>query len=212
MDSGSSNSFINSNSGLTQHLSTHNILPIRLHLMDGTSNSVITQALDLPICFPTREIQNLTFFVTSLDQGCTIVLGYCWLTCFNPLIHCVWGHIFFCQPSQPEARTSPSVKILLSAPTPALPNSVPEPEKPLLPVNWKPPRVMLINASMFAYACKLKGTQCFQLQISLPEVAGHSVTTSTSVNLSMLPEEYHDFMDMFSKSKAGKLADHEGSA
>ena len=24
----------------------------------------------------------------------------------------------------------------------------------------------------------------------------------------MLPEEYHDFADMFSKSKAGKLADH----
>jgi len=28
------------------------------------------------------------------------------------------------------------------------------------------------------------------------------------VNLSQLPEEYHDFADVFSKTKAGKLAEH----
>ena len=80
MDSGSSDSFIDSEFVQTQHLSTHNIPPIRLRLMDGTSNSVITQALDLSVCFPTGETQNLTFFVTLLDQGCTIVLGFHWLT------------------------------------------------------------------------------------------------------------------------------------
>ena len=35
------------------------------------------------------------------------------------------------------------------------------------------------------------------------------MTTSTPVDLSMLPEEYHNFVDVFSKSKAGKLADHQ---
>ena len=34
------------------------------------------------------------------------------------------------------------------------------------------------------------------------------MATSAQVNLSTLPEEYHDFVDVFSKSKAGKLADH----
>ena len=34
------------------------------------------------------------------------------------------------------------------------------------------------------------------------------MTTSAPVDLSTLPEDYHDFMDMFNKSKAGKLADH----
>jgi len=29
------------------------------------------------------------------------------------------------------------------------------------------------------------------------------------VNLSKLPEEYHKFVDMFSKTKAGKLAKHQ---
>src|SRR5882672_3350112 len=49
----------------------------------------------------------------------------------------------------------------------------------------------------------------FQLWISLPKVTGHSVTTSEIlVDMSAVPEDYHDFVEMFSKSKAGKLADH----
>ena len=73
VDSGSSDSFIDSDFVRTQHLPTRNIPPIRLRLMDGTSNSVITQALDLPICFPTRETQNLTFLSlrwTKVAQLC----------------------------------------------------------------------------------------------------------------------------------------------
>ena len=34
------------------------------------------------------------------------------------------------------------------------------------------------------------------------------MATSAPVDLSTLPEEYHDFADMFSKSKAGKQTDH----
>ena len=61
---------------------------------------------------------------------------------------------------------------------------------------------------MYACACKLEGTQHFQLRISLPEVTGCS-TSSTPVDLNTLLEDYHDFTDMFSKSKAGKLAEHQ---
>ena len=61
---------------------------------------------------------------------------------------------------------------------------------------------------MHAHACKLKGTQHFQLRISLLEVTGH-LTSSTPVNLNVLPEDYHNFADVFSKSKAGKLAEHQ---
>ena len=34
------------------------------------------------------------------------------------------------------------------------------------------------------------------------------MTTSTQVDLNALPEDYHDFADVFSKSKAGILAEH----
>src|SRR5882724_9667131 len=41
-------------------------------------------------------------------------------------------------------------------------------------------------------------------------VTGHSVTTSeTNIDMHTIPEDYHDFADIFSKSKAGKLADHQ---
>ena len=145
VDSGSSDSFIDSTFVNIHHLLTHSVLPIKLQLMDRTLSSVITQSLDLPIHFPTREIQNLTFFVTLLDQGCTIVLGYHWLTHFNPMIDWVLGHISFCQPLQPEAKMSPLVEPPIEAFLPlASPQSVPEttsPEtsEPLPPVNNRKP-------------------------------------------------------------------------
>ena len=168
-------------------------------------HSVIGSAY--PISY--QEIQNLTFFVTPLDQGCMIVLGHHWLTCFNPTIDWVLSHIFFCQPPQLEAKTSPPVETFpSSAPLSSPEITSPETSEPFLPVNSrKPPQVTLINASMYACACKLEGTQCFQLRISLPDVTGH-LTSSTPVSLNVLLEDYHNFADMFSKSKAGKLADH----
>jgi len=105
----------------TQHLPAYGILPIKLWLIDRTSNSIILQALDLQIHFPTRKSQTLTFYITPLDQSCTIVLGYCWLTHYNPLVDWVLGSIFFWQLSQHESKSSPSVKTLTSsAPLPRL--------------------------------------------------------------------------------------------
>ena len=138
-----------------------------------------------------------------------IVLGHHWLTHFNPTIDWVLGCISFHQTSQPETKMSPPVETLPSlAPLSSLEITSPETSEPFLPVkNRKPPQVTLINASMYAHTCKLKGTQHFQLRISLPEVTGQS-TSSVPVDLSALLEEYHDFADVFSKSRAGKLADH----
>jgi len=58
VDSGSSDSFIYSVFVQTQHLPAYGIPPIKLRLIDGTSNSVISQALDLQIHFPTGESRN----------------------------------------------------------------------------------------------------------------------------------------------------------
>jgi len=70
-------------------------------------------------------------------------------------------------------------------------------------------RVTLINAAAYSHTSKLEGSKCFQLWVSLPKVTGHSTTNSKlPVNMSAVPKDYHDFADVFSKYKAGKLANH----
>src|SRR5882672_7722872 len=126
-----------------------------------------------------------------------IVLGYCWLTHYNPSIDWVLGSIFFQQLSQHKSEISPSVETLpLSAPLPNIRDSVPELSKSVPPVNpRKPPEVTLINATTYSHTSKLEGSKCFQLWISLPEVTGHSTTTSEQpVNMNSVPEDYHDFV------------------
>jgi len=88
---------------------------------------------------------------------------------------------------------------------------VPDIPNPVLPVIPQiPPTVTLITASAYSHASKLEGLDCFQLWISLSEVTGHSATTSeTKVDMSTIPKDYHDFLDIFSKSKASKLAEHQ---
>ena len=71
------------------------------------------------------------------------------------------------------------------------------------------PRVTLINAKAFKRESMMQGSQCFHLQVTTPEATGQLVSASlVTVNLDGVPEEYHDFVDVFSKTKAGVLADH----
>jgi len=108
--------------------------------------------------------------------------------------------------SSPPIKTHPSV-VPLSKP----PDPVSEFMKPTPVVEtWKTLGVTLINAAAYSYASKLGGSKCFQLWVSHPKVTSQSMTTSeTMANMSNVPEEYHNFMDVFSKLKAGKSAEHQ---
>ena len=94
---------------------------------------------------------------------------------------------------------------MMVKPEPALPEAS--------PADWTKPgvtlRVTLINAKVFRCESTMQGSQCFCLQVATPEATGQLVSMSlVTVNLDRVPEEYHDFADVFSKTKAGVLADH----
>src|SRR6266481_3387196 len=126
VDSRSSDSFIDSCVVEIHHLAAYTIPPVKLHLIDGTCNSIITQALKMHICFPSGETHYIMFYVTPLDLSCTIVLRHCWLTQHNPLIDWVKSSIVFRNTPSKTIRTPPKV----AKPTPEPPaQAIPAPGK-----------------------------------------------------------------------------------
>ena len=64
---------------------------------------------------------------------------------------------------------------------------------------------MIISAPALLQALQLSGSKIFALQF-YSTVQAKSTTISKKINLSSIPEEYHEYADVFSKSKAETLA------
>ena len=152
---------------------------------------MISESVRLPVRFPTGEEMNIDFFVTPLDPSCVVVLGYDWLTRYNPLIDWVKADITF-RPTNPTSVASPG--------TPALKANIPS----------APPSISLVNAAAFMKASKLEGSVMYKIQLSdLPDsLSARSAQIGSPPDLSNVPSEYHEFTDVFSKAKADKLAEH----
>ena len=185
-------------------LPTSSVPPIELRLFDGTSNSVITQSVQLPVTFPTGESMTISFYLTPLDLSCSVALGYNWLACYNPLIDWVLGSINF-QPqllgSSPLTPTSSARAATVPLQTSA---SVEAPNTSIPTL-----KISMIGAATFMHACKCLGTQCFSLHLSESLLSAKCASVSDEVpDLSTIPKEYHDYANVFSKSEASKLALH----
>ena len=139
-----------------------------------------------------------------------MVLGYNWLTRYNPMIDWVLGRIIF-RPQLLDASIPTPTSSARVASLPPQKTSVSD-ETPTFDTSGtsdSAPSVSLIGAAAFMRACKLPGTQCYRIQLSDPTTSAMSASVSDDVpDLSQVPAEYHDFADVFSKSKAFTLAPH----
>ena len=148
----------------------------------------------------------MLIFVTPLDLSCSVVLGYNWLTCYNPLIDWALGSIIF----HPQLLDPSFLKLMSSARAAKLPpqNSSISSETLKLPASA--PSVALIGTAPFMQLCKLQGMQTFCIHLSDISISANSASISKeALDLSNIPEEYHDFANVFSKAKAEKLALHQ---
>ena len=208
VDSRSSNCFIDTTFVNEHAILSYPVPPLQLRLFDGTTNSTITQAIDLSVRFQTGDITLMTFYVAPLDGSCSLVLGHNWLTCYNPLIDWVLGSTSFC--SSGQNISAPPSSSLQPPDLPPLATPIPSDTPPSFSQR-KAPSIMIISAPAFALARHLEGSIQFSLQIRPQEsdLCSASITSeSESSELSGVPPDYHDFADVFSKSKADTLAPH----
>ena len=220
VDSGSSHCFIETKFVREHSLVTLAVDPLPLSLIDGSVNTVISEAVTIPVRFPTRETLQITFYVTTLDSTCSVVLGHNWLTRHNPLIDWVLGTVSFRKTKQEENRHGFASARFTQASTPTSePISEPasEPSASTAPPNvtdsQPKPSVSLISAAAFARAVKLEGSKVFALDLTTPELRARGVSPGIfedqePENLNGVPAEYHDFADVFSKKRADTLAPH----
>jgi len=194
------------------NITTYSIPPITLRLFDGTSNFVISQAVNISVQFPASgDVTPMTFYLTLLDSECSIVLGHNWVTRYNPLIDWVLSSLTFwtpagsllAPPSTPSPVPSGNPDSSLSGQsTPGLAPSVDTPV-------CTPPHISLINAAAFMHACKLEGSTKYQLQLHPSDSAkACSSSASTPPDLDIVPLEYCNYVDVFSKTKASELPPH----
>jgi len=212
VDSGSTHCFVDIQLAHKNNISTYSIPPITLRLFDGTSNFVITQAVHISVKFPRfSDVTPMTFYLAPLDSECLLVLGHNWLTRYNPLIDWVLSSLTFRTPAgsllAPLSTPSPvqSGNPDSSLSSQSTPGPVPSVNTPVC----TPPHISLINAAAFVRVCSLEGSTKYQLQLRPSDSAkACSSSASTLPDLDIVPPEYHNYADMFSKVKASELPPH----
>jgi len=184
-------------------------------LFDGSSNSTISEIANLPIIFSTGDCMNLNFYVTPLDSSCSLVLGYNWHAQHNLLIDWVNGLINFrpslqenLAPSRVTANTPLASPSFLDASLQSSDSAVSIPASETSMSNSERPNIAIIGAAAFLCASKLLGSHNFELCLHSSDIQANSAKLVETPDLSNVPSEYHEFADVFSKTKAEVLPSH----
>jgi len=219
VDSGSSHCFVDPAFIDSNSLPFYEIPPVILRLLDGSVGAMITHAADIIVRFSTNDIITVSFYITKLDSSSAFVFGHNWLHRYNPSIDWSASQILYFRklpPSVPSSAPSGPNVSLEDSPVSSAPSaSVPKPSvssdsdsssDPL--GNSSLPSVSFINAAAYARLARIKGNTIFTVTISNSDsIAGCSAKTD-SADLSGIPEDYHEFADVFSKSEASSLPPH----
>src|SRR5258708_14444540 len=89
LDLGSSHCFVDKLFAKKNKLSLSKLpSTIPLRLFDGSTRNSVSHKTTIPLTFSTGETHRMEFYVTKLDKGYSIVLGYDWLVCHYPSIVC----------------------------------------------------------------------------------------------------------------------------
>src|SRR5258708_13509174 len=102
-------------------------------MFDGSTPSNVSKKVWMPITFSTGEMHHLEFFVMSLDENYSLVLGYDWLAQYNPSIDWTETKIMFRELKHPKGK----------------------------PVSGKKVAIHMVSTLMMAKICRDPGTPTF---------------------------------------------------
>jgi len=158
---------------------------------------------------------NLDFYITPLGSSCSLVLGYNWLTQHNPLIDWVNESINFhpslqenLAPSRVVANIPLASLSFLNISLQSLDSAISIPTSETSVSNSERPNITIIGATAFLCTSKLLGSHNFKLCLHSLDIQANSAKLAEAPDLSNVPSEYHEFADVFSKTKAEILTSY----
>lgn len=230
IDSGASDCFIDQSFVAQHSLPTRQLRsPMSLRLFDGSTGAsgLITHCTDLHLRDQMDHPIHATFLLTTLDPSCDAVLGLDWLTTANPIID--WGHRTLRwsplastaimndgtlsdgsdSSYRPESPAYPRTNIVDAPESTTIPSDGNLPDDSEVPRN--PDSLSSPNPS----PTSLRGSEAtvpFTPSIlspsGIPDLSDDEEETPAPDLRKMVPEEYHEFLDVFDKTSAIKLPEH----